>query len=205
MDEKIKLNLACGDKKKEGFIGIDITETDSTDIIHDLNVYPWPFEDNSVDEIYCSHYIEHIPHDSTGTLLYKLLLEVSSFEELLSKVKELPEDFPSDGMIKFMNEVYRILKPKCKTTLVAPYYKSERAFGDPTHVRYIGDLSFPYYNKEWRDNNKLSHYGINCDFDMKYSYYIDNELTLKSEELRNVAFREDWNAINDITVELIKR
>lgn len=177
--ESIKVDLACGDNKKEGFVGIDKTETKSTDIIHDLNQYPWPFEDNSVDEIHCSHYIEHIPHD-------------------------VKNGIDLDGLIQFMNEVYRILKPNGKATIISPYYTSGRAFGDPTHVRFIGDLTFPYYNKKWRDANKLSHYGINCDFDITYSYLISNELTLKSEENRNKAFKNDWNAIDDIIAELIK-
>lgn len=182
MEEKvIKLDLACGDNKKEGFIGVDMVETSSVDIIHNLNIYPWPFEDNSVDEIYCSHYIEHIPHN-IGNLKDK-----------------------RDGLIQFMDEVYRILKPNGKINLIAPYYKSQRAFGDPTHCRYVGDLSFPYYNKEWRDINKLDKYSIRCDFDITYSYYIDNEYTLKSEEVRNKAFREDWDAISDIMIEMIKR
>ncbi len=181
-DKIINLNLACGNVPKEGFIGVDIVDTDSTDIVHDLNQYPWPFEDNSVDEIYCYHYIEHITH---------VINSLSSADN-------------RDGLIQFMDEIYRILKPKGKVTIIAPYYKSGRAFGDPTHVRHIGDLSFHYYNKEWRDNNKLSHYGIVCNFDITFSYFITNDLTLKAEEIRNKAFKNDWDAIDDIIAELIK-
>ena len=104
-----------------------------------------------------------------------------------------------------MDEVYRILKPEGKINIVAPYYKNERAFGDPTHRRYIGDLSFLYWNKEWRDTNKLSHYGILCDFDIKLSYMIDNDLTLKAQELRTEAIKKEWNAVQDIMVEMTKR
>ena len=175
----MKVDLACGDNKREGYIGVDIVETSSTDVVHNLNVYPWPFEDGSVDEIFCSHYIEHIPHD------------VNNSDN-------------RDGLIQFMDELYRILKPEGKIEIVAPYYKNERAFGDPTHRRYIGDLSFLYWNKEWRDTNKLSHYGILCDFDIKLSYMIDNDLTLKAQELRNEAIKKEWNAVQDIMVEMTK-
>lgn len=181
MEEKvIKLDLACGDNKKEGFIGVDMVETSSVDIIHNLNIYPWPFEDNSVDEIYCSHYIEHIPHN------------VNNGDN-------------RDGLIQFMDEVYRILKTEGKINIIAPYYKNERAFGDPTHCRYIGDLSFLYWSKQWREINKLSHYGINCNFDAKLSYYVDNDLALRSSEVRQDAFKREWNAISDIIVEMIKK
>lgn len=179
-NEKIKIDLACGDNKKEGYIGVDIKETSSTDIVHDLSIYPWPFEDNSVDEIHCSHYIEHIPH-------------------------ELDNGDERDGFIQFMDECYRILKPKGKLDIIAPYYTSMRAYGDPTHKRYIADMSFYYFNKEWRDNNKLSHYGIKCDFDMTFSYFITNDLTLKSDEIRDKAFKHDWNAVDDIIAKMVKR
>ena len=60
--DKTKLDLACGGAKKEGFTGVDIADIEGVDIVHDLNIYPWPFEDGSVEEINCSHYVEHIPH-----------------------------------------------------------------------------------------------------------------------------------------------
>jgi len=60
MSEEIKLlrlDLACGQNKQAGFIGVDIAG--DADIIQDLEVFPWQFDDNSVDEIFCSHYVEH--------------------------------------------------------------------------------------------------------------------------------------------------
>lgn len=180
MEELIKIDLACGDNKKEGFTGVDIVKTEAVDIVFDLNQYPWPFEDNSVDEINCSHYIEHIPHDINN-----------------------PND-KRDGFIQFMDELYRILKPNGKAVLTAPYYTSIRAIQDPTHLRSIGEASFYYFNKQWRDNNKLSHYGINSNFDARFSFFITNDLMLKSEEVRSEAFKHYWNAADDIIIELKK-
>lgn len=176
-----KLDLACGDNKIPGFYGIDIKECESVDYVMDLRKYPWTIESNSAEEINCSHYVEHIPHDINN-----------------------PDD-DRDGFIQFMDEVYRILKPGGKIIITAPYYTSMRAYGDPTHVRYIADFSFYYFNKQWREVNKLSHYGIKCDFDIKYSYHITNEMTLKSEEVRDKAIIHDWNVVDDIIVELVKR
>lgn len=56
----VKLDLACGRNKKEGFIGVDIVPLEGVDVVYDLEKLPWPWEDNSVDEIYCSHFIEHV-------------------------------------------------------------------------------------------------------------------------------------------------
>jgi ubiquinone/menaquinone biosynthesis C-methylase UbiE len=56
----LKLNLGCGPDKKEGYIGVDKVKLPTVDVVHDLNNFPYPFEDNSVDEIYCSHILEHL-------------------------------------------------------------------------------------------------------------------------------------------------
>ena len=57
----MKLDLACGVHKQPGFHGVDIASIEGVDQVVDLTVYPWPFEDNSVDEAYCGHYFEHVP------------------------------------------------------------------------------------------------------------------------------------------------
>ena len=58
---ELKIDLGCGNRKQEGFKGIDVSlEGTQADIAHDLNIYPWPLADSSVDEFHSSHYFEHI-------------------------------------------------------------------------------------------------------------------------------------------------
>lgn len=66
----VKLDIACGQAKKEGFIGVDIARLPGVDIVHDLEQFPWPFDDNSIEEARCSHYVEHTKD------LFKFLGEV---------------------------------------------------------------------------------------------------------------------------------
>lgn len=56
-----KLDLGCGDNKKEGYFGIDKHPTPSVDAVVDLLQFPWPIEDESVDEVHCSNFFEHVP------------------------------------------------------------------------------------------------------------------------------------------------
>ena len=56
------LDVGCGDAKVQGAIGLDIVPLDGVDVVHDLNSYPWPFEDESFDEIYMLNIIEHLPN-----------------------------------------------------------------------------------------------------------------------------------------------
>lgn len=51
----MKLAISSRGGKEPGFVGIDFVKTDAVDIVHDLNSYPWPIEDNSVDEMMCTH------------------------------------------------------------------------------------------------------------------------------------------------------
>lgn len=54
------LDLGCGINKVKGAVGVDYKKFKGVDIIHDLNKIPYPFEDNSVDEIHTSHLLEHL-------------------------------------------------------------------------------------------------------------------------------------------------
>jgi len=56
----MKLDLGCGEYKLEGFIGMDKRNLDIVDIVHDIEEFPYPIDDESCDEIEASHIMEHI-------------------------------------------------------------------------------------------------------------------------------------------------
>ena len=60
MSESLRLNLGCGTQKIDGFLGVDVSPECGADIVHDLKVVPWPWADDSVDEVLCSHFLEHL-------------------------------------------------------------------------------------------------------------------------------------------------
>ena len=55
-----KLNLGCSIFKKKDFINVDINEKVNPDILWDLNKYPYPFKDSSIDYIKAEHLLEHL-------------------------------------------------------------------------------------------------------------------------------------------------
>ena len=61
------LDLGCGNKKRPGAIGVDFNERTDADIIHDLNILPYPFEDSSFDEIYIDNCLKHLD-DTLGIM-----------------------------------------------------------------------------------------------------------------------------------------
>ena len=56
----MKLNLGCGRDIKKGYINLDKSELKDIDIIHDLDKFPYPFEDNAFEVIYCQDILEHL-------------------------------------------------------------------------------------------------------------------------------------------------
>lgn len=186
----LKLSLGCGEHVPEGFKGVDIVKVDGVDYVQDLLKFPWShFADNSVDEIECSNFVEHIPHG----------------------------DSFNDPFYQFFEEIHRILKPATFdpnnpnialtgiARIVCPYYSSIRAWQDPTHQRAISEASFLYLNKQWRIDNKLDHYPVSCDFDFNYGYVLNPAWQNRNQEAQTFAIQHYINVVSDIQVQLIKR
>jgi hypothetical protein len=58
MSTLLKLNLGCGARAFEGFVGVDLHG--SPDVLHDLEELPWPWPDSSVAEVKMIHVLEHL-------------------------------------------------------------------------------------------------------------------------------------------------
>jgi len=55
-----KLNLGSGMKPLKGFINVDFTQRKGVDVVHNLEKFPYPFKDNSVDYIMMDNILEHL-------------------------------------------------------------------------------------------------------------------------------------------------
>lgn len=134
----MKLDLAAGMNPREDFQPVDIERCSPETIVCDLLMFPWPWETSSVDELHCSHFIEHIPmHEYSG----------------------------KDWLVAFIDECYRVLKPGGLLTLRWPDYRHVHAFMDPTHRRFIPLETLGYFQKTWRELNRLQHYRIDSDWE----------------------------------------
>lgn len=56
----IRLDIGCGENPQPGFVTLDMRPLPHVDIIHDLENFPWPLDDNICLVIVGSHIIEHI-------------------------------------------------------------------------------------------------------------------------------------------------
>lgn len=72
----MKLDIGCGKNKiaGEGWTGVDVHAFPGVDVVVDLTARetdvklnaasvpfkPWPWENDSIDEVHCSHFVEHL-------------------------------------------------------------------------------------------------------------------------------------------------
>lgn len=185
-----KLDLGCGKNPREGFIGVD-SRAFGQQAICDLSKPKWAFKqtkdlppfglvldssgqwilpDSSVDEVHCSHFVEHL----TG-----------------------PE------RIHFVNELWRVLKPGGKATIITPHWASCRAYGDLTHQwPPVSEFWFYYLSKAWRDSQAPHNDGYTCDFDAVWGYGMRPEIQTKNQEYQQYAMANYKEAITDMQATL---
>ena len=60
LNKTINLDIACGFNKQPNFIGMDKRDVPGVDIVHDIEVTPWPVEDEIVSIALLSHILEHL-------------------------------------------------------------------------------------------------------------------------------------------------
>lgn len=59
--KSIKLDIGSGPNPKEGFEGVDqYGFNGKVKHVMDIRRYPWPWKTSSVEEIHCSHFLEHL-------------------------------------------------------------------------------------------------------------------------------------------------
>src|SRR5215218_7993652 len=56
----VVLDLGCGQNKVSGSIGVDRAPLPNVDVVCDLESFPYPFGESTVDEVHLYHVVEHV-------------------------------------------------------------------------------------------------------------------------------------------------
>lgn len=120
----IRLDIGAGQNKQgPNWIGLDIRDIPGiTDIVHDVNVHPWPLPDECVSVAVCSHLVEHIPP---------------------VMITDQGTRFP---FMEFMDEVWRVLKPDGEFAIACPHGASPGFLQDPTHCNSLNETTWAYFD-----------------------------------------------------------
>lgn len=177
MSNKIKLHLGCGKRYIPGYIHIDVIDyphVDHITSIDDLSI----FEDNSCDEIYSCHVLEHFKRGYVDKVLaewYRILkpgglikVAVPDFEKLIEvyeKYKDLSLIIgPLFGRLDFLYNIhYNVFDFKTleKSLNKVGFKNVERYDWRETDHSHIDDFSQAYIPHMDKEN------GINISLNVK--------------------------------------
>ena len=100
------------------------------------------------------------------------------------------------GLVHFMEEVYRVCRPGGEVRVIVPYYTSRGAFRDPTHVRYITEDTFQYFELP-------TPYGVGTNFRIeKIEYDVRKPFRYFPRYFQKRFRRYLWNVVDNMTVTL---
>jgi len=126
-----ELIIGCGAQKNKKLMGsddkksfvnpttLDINPDHNPDIVHDLEILPLPFDDNSFNEIHAYEVLEH-----TGTQGDYIFFFAQ------------------------FSEFWRILKPNGHICATVPAWNSVWAWGDPSHKRIINQETLVFLSQQ---------------------------------------------------------
>jgi SAM-dependent methyltransferase len=99
-------------------------------------------------------------------------------------------------LIPFMEEVYRVCKAGAEVRVIAPYYTSRGAFRDPTHVRFIAEDTFQYFEPP-------TEYGVQTNFRIeRVEYEYRKPFRFFPRYLQKRCRRYFWNVVDNLVVTL---
>lgn len=118
-DRRKKVTCAAMPAEWQGLVTLDMDHGVGPDVIHDLNVLPYPFADDHFDEVHAYEVLEHCGRQGDYRFFF------AQFAEF-----------------------WRILKPGGYLVATVPMWDSEWAWGDPGHTRVITPGSLIFLNRE---------------------------------------------------------
>jgi hypothetical protein len=122
------------------------------------------------------------------------------------------EHLDAIGRCHLFNELYRVMEPGAKMTMIVPHWGSSRAYGDPTHAwPPLGEFWFYYLGREWRMANaphtdkKHLPWGYDCDFEATWGYSMHPSLATRNAEYQQMAMNFYREGAQDMHATLTRR
>lgn len=154
-----KLNLASGTKYFKGWTNVDIDKNVNANVYCDLNKLPFPFKNNTFDEIYCNSFLEH-----TTLTIPEFLLEC---KRILKRNGVLTLVFPNSwwwrNRLDFLTGIFVWRK------VWSPYHFNQLV--KPSWVKIIA-RSIGFDVKEEKNCNGLTGFLFRNNIDLRESVVV---------------------------------
>lgn len=107
-----------------------------------------------------------------------------------------------NNFVPLMQELHRICANGAELHFRIPYYTSESAFKDPTHVRYMSERTFSYFSRRAQKDEHLPDYNLDMDFEILGFDYLYHRRWFALPIVRTVLKRYCWNIVKTMIVAL---
>lgn len=180
-ESPVRIDFGCGQNCTVGadgkkYIGVDFVKCEGVDVVHDLTQFPYPFEDDSVDEIVSNHFVEHLTGDD-------FMKHMDECWRILKKGGKMRLNHPYCFSARAFQD------PTHKTFIPAERYQyfdtNWRAVNKLDHYPIKSDFEFQVY---------VTYHGDKGE-----------NWTMKAEQARNFAMAHYVNVVADLIVYLTKR
>lgn len=150
----VSIDLGCGMRKRDGYIGIDHKAYEGVDIVLDLRNAKLPYEDNSVDNVFASHFLEHL-----------------DFEQVIHLMNEIYR-------VLKVGQVFEIVVPHAMSYSNWSDLSHKTAWTEDTFGHFTPDNAFFY---EWDVMNRWK--VLKNDQTPPYEYHPKGWIELKHREI----------------------
>jgi SAM-dependent methyltransferase len=173
--DQLKLDLGCGTRKRDGFVGVDARAFAGVDQVIDLGdtSKPWPWDDASVDEVNASHVVEHFTAEQRIHFVNELYRVLKPGAKALLTV-------PHWCSQRAYGDLSHQWPP-------------------------VSEFWFFYLNKEWRAVNAPHNDFYRCDFEATWGYCMRPDVGIRNQEFQQFAMANYKEACLDTIATLTKR
>lgn len=191
-DNPLRLDIGCGKNKREGFVGVDQYQMDGVDNICDFRKTPWRFypvgaegaasyvvEDGSVEEVHCSHFLEHL----TGVERVHFMNELYRVLRQGGKACVITPHWASNRAYGDPTHQWPPVSEMFFYYLSKDWRKTQAPHTDAQ------------FNKD----------GYNCDFEATWGYSMNQALTTRNQEYQQHALQFFKEAAQDTIATLTKK
>jgi len=126
----------CWNDIKSWYINVDIVNLPWIDKVYNFDTFPYPFENNTFDEIYCSHILEHMSD------LWKVMEEFTRIWKNWCQIKIKVPYFSSPNAYwdythkrSFNTNTFKYFLPEC-------YYNKANIITRVFKIHYLSNYNF---------------------------------------------------------------